>query len=66
MTAHTVFVAHTANISGAEKMLLSVVEEAVRTGVDVTVVCPSGALSDALPGGVRHEAIPELGLGGED
>ncbi|WP_308115369.1 MULTISPECIES: glycosyltransferase family 4 protein [unclassified Rhodococcus (in: high G+C Gram-positive bacteria)] len=61
----TVFVAHTANISGAEKMLLSLVSEALRGPGGVTVVCPVGALSEALPDAAVHVAIPELGLGGE-
>ncbi|KIQ17057.1 glycosyltransferase family 4 protein [Rhodococcus sp. MEB064] len=62
---NTVFVGHTSNISGAEKMLLAVVGEAVRSGAAVTVVCPEGRLAQALPAEAQHVAIPELGLGGE-
>ncbi|WP_068147397.1 glycosyltransferase family 4 protein [Rhodococcoides corynebacterioides] len=65
MTAPVILVAHTANVSGAEKMLLSVLGEARRAGRPVTVLCPSGALADALPDEVRHVPIPDLGLGGQ-
>jgi len=46
VTAPVILVAHTANVSGAEKMLLSVLGEARRAGRPVTVLCPSGALAD--------------------
>ena len=49
---NTVFVGHTSNISGAEKMLLAVVGEAVRSGAAVTVV-PGKALS-TLPSTNRY------------
>lgn len=65
MTAPLILLAHTGNVSGAEKMLLAVVGEARRTGRAVTVLCPTGALADALPAEVRHVPIPDLGLGGQ-
>lgn len=65
MTAPVILVAHTANVSGAEKMLLAVLGEARRADRPVTVLCPPGALADALPAEVRHVSIPDLGLGGQ-
>lgn len=59
-----VFVAHTGLVSGAERMLLRLVDEACSTS-DVTVVCPAGPLADSLPESVRHVPIPVLGMGGE-
>ncbi len=59
------FIAHTGQVSGAEKVLLNLVDEALRSEYEVVVACPSGPLSKALPAGVQHELIGELGLGGE-
>lgn len=59
------FLAHTGQVSGAEKVLLDLVGEARRSGREVIVACPSGRLSEALPEGVRHVPIAQLGLGGE-
>ncbi|BBY26473.1 glycosyltransferase family 4 protein [Mycolicibacterium sediminis] len=59
------FVAHTGNVSGAEKVLLELVREARRQGRDVAVACPTGPLRDALPQGVSHVELPQLGLTGE-
>lgn len=64
MSGHVVFVSYTGQVSGAEKMMLDVVAEALRTGDRVTVACPPGPLTEALPPQCRHVAIPELGLGG--
>lgn len=60
-----VFVGHTGNVSGAERVLLDLVNEARRQGHSVAVACPAGPLADALPTGVEHVALPPLGLGGE-
>ncbi|MDJ0395797.1 glycosyltransferase family 4 protein [Rhodococcus sp. G-MC3] len=59
------FLAHTGQVSGAEKVLLDLIGEAQRGGLDVIVACPSGRLSESLPNGVRHVKISQLGLGGE-
>lgn len=64
-TSTVVFVAHTAHVSGAEKMLLGLVEQALHEQVSVVVACPRGKLVEALPATVRHVEIPELGLGGQ-
>ena len=61
---HVVFVSYTGQVSGAEKMMLSVVGEALRTGHRVTLACPPGPLTSELPPGCAHLAIPELSLGG--
>jgi len=59
------FVSYTGQVSGAEKMMLTVVAEALRTGRAVTVACPDGPLRAALPDGAQHLLIPELSLGGK-
>ncbi|EOM78106.1 glycosyltransferase [Rhodococcus rhodnii] len=59
-----VFVHHTSDVSGAERVLLDLVAHGHRCGDVVTVVCPRGPLTELLPGAVRHVAIPSLGLGG--
>ncbi|MBY6412161.1 glycosyltransferase family 4 protein [Rhodococcus sp. BP-252] len=63
--ATIVFIAHTGQVSGAEKVLLNLVDEAETAGHRAVVACPTGRLSESLPDGVRHIAIPELSLGGE-
>ncbi|MGA9872521.1 MAG: glycosyltransferase family 4 protein [Rhodococcus sp. (in: high G+C Gram-positive bacteria)] len=59
------FLAHTAQVSGAEKVLLNLVDEALREGHDVVVACPRGVLSEQLPPTVTHIPMKQLGLGGE-
>ncbi|BBY51030.1 glycosyl transferase [Mycolicibacterium arabiense] len=59
------FVAHTGNVSGAEKVLLHLVAAAVGEGRPVTVACPTGPLAERLPEAVAHVELPPLGLGGE-
>lgn len=60
-----VCVAHTAQVSGAENVLLQVVGEAVKSGYTVTVACPTGQLSRKLPDGCCHRPIAPLGLSGQ-
>lgn len=60
-----VFIAHTGQVSGAEKVLLQLVDEAIRNEHHVVVACPPGPLVQALPDKAIHRAIPALGLGGE-
>lgn len=64
MSDTVVFVSYTAQVSGAEKMLLDVVGQALRSGLRVVTVCPGGPLAQRLPPGCAHVAIPELSLGG--
>lgn len=64
-TSSIVFVAHTAQVSGAERVLLDLVDEATRRGHPVTVACPHGPLSATLAPGCAHLPIPPLGLGGQ-
>ncbi|CCQ15905.1 putative glycosyltransferase [Rhodococcus sp. AW25M09] len=59
------FLAHTGQVSGAEKVLLDLIDEAQRRGHDTVVACPAGPLADRLPGTARHIRIDELGLGGQ-
>lgn len=59
------FLAHTGQVSGAEKVLLDLVDEALGQDLDVVVACPPGRLADMLPNGVQHIAVRQLGLGGE-
>ncbi|MDV6231956.1 glycosyltransferase family 4 protein [Rhodococcus cercidiphylli] len=59
------FLAHTGQVSGAEKVLLDLIDEAERRGYDTVIACPSGPLTDRVPTATRHIPIGELGLGGE-
>ena len=59
------FVAQTGQLSGAEKVLLNLVDEASTQGFNAIVACPAGPLADALPKGSTHVLIPALGMGGE-
>ena len=60
-----VFVAHTGQVSGAEKVMLDLIDVAVGRGHRVRVVSPDGPLSGRLSAGVDHVVIPPLGLSGE-
>ncbi|ATD71939.1 MULTISPECIES: glycosyltransferase family 4 protein [Gordonia] len=64
-TGTLVFVAHTGQVSGAEKVMLDLIDVALERGRRVVVVCPDGPLPDRLPDGVQHVPIPPLGLSGE-
>jgi glycosyltransferase involved in cell wall biosynthesis len=59
------FVAQTGQLSGAEKVLLNLVDEALAGGFRAIVACPAGPLAEALPDGATHLLIPALGMGGE-
>lgn len=63
--SRVLFVAQTGQVSGAEKVLLDLVGEALATGLEAVVACPAGPLIAALPSGSTHALIPALGLGGE-
>ncbi|MDT5292535.1 MAG: hypothetical protein QOF88_7424, partial [Mycobacterium sp.] len=56
------FVSYTGQVSGAEKVMLSVIGEALRAGSRVTLACPPGPLTGQLPEGCAHVVIPELSL----
>jgi glycosyltransferase involved in cell wall biosynthesis len=60
-----VFVSHTANVSGAESMLITLAAAAAATGCEVTVASPRGQISAQLPESIHHLALPKLGLSGE-
>ncbi|TCJ97233.1 glycosyltransferase family 4 protein [Nocardia alba] len=60
-----VFVAHTGQASGAENVMLALVDLALERGYRVRVACPDGPLRDRLPAGVEHIGIAPLGLTGE-
>lgn len=59
------FVAHSSQASGAEKIMLALAELAVARGYRVRVACPAGPLSARLPDTVAHQPLPELGLTGQ-
>lgn len=59
------FLAHTGQVSGAEKVLLDLIDEATRRGHATVIACPAGPLADRLPDTTRHVRIDELGLGGQ-
>lgn len=61
-TAPVVFVNGTGDVSGAEKVLLSLVELAVNRRHQVTVACPTGPLVSRLPEVVQHVPLPALVL----
>lgn len=65
MSGTVVFVSYTGQVSGAEKMMLDLVDEALRSGVRVVTVCPTGPLTQRLPTDCEHVPIPELSLGGQ-
>ncbi|MFI8565345.1 glycosyltransferase family 4 protein [Rhodococcus sp. NPDC078407] len=67
MTSGTtvLFLAHTGQVSGAEKVLLDLIDEADRRGHRTVIACPAGPLADRVPSTTRHIPIGELGLGGE-
>ncbi|MGU3293541.1 glycosyltransferase family 4 protein [Williamsia sp. M5A3_1d] len=62
---HIVFVAHSGQMSGAEKVMLDLVQAALCDGHRVTVACPAGPLVGRLPPTVEHLVIDHLGLTGE-
>ena len=64
-TAPVVFLSHTGQCSGAEKVLVDLLGEARRRDLPVVMMCPDGPLVDRLPAEVRRIAVPPLGLAGE-
>ncbi|MGW0323797.1 glycosyltransferase family 4 protein [Nocardia sp. NPDC003183] len=60
-----VFVAHTGQASGAENVMLALVDLALERGYRVRVACPDGPLRERLPAAVEHIGIAGLGLAGE-
>lgn len=60
-----VFVGHTGQRSGAEAVMLKLIDLASAQGRRVVVVCPDGPLVDSLPKGCVRIGIPMLGLSGE-
>lgn len=62
MTAPLTFVNATGNVSGAEEVLLELVDLAMQRGHATTVAAPPGPLAARLPEGVRHVPLPPLVL----
>ncbi|WP_020100405.1 glycosyltransferase family 4 protein [Mycobacterium sp. 360MFTsu5.1] len=62
--ASIVFVNRAGRVSGAEVVLLRLIEAARERGDQVRVVSPVGVLADRLPEDVAHVEIDELDLGG--
>lgn len=52
----------TAEVSGAEGVLLGLLDEARARGWEVLLACPDGDLAARRPAGVGHLALPELAL----
>jgi len=65
VSASLLFVAHTGERSGAEKVMLALVDVALAQGLRVTVACPDGPLAEALPAGCVHVGLPRLGMWGQ-
>lgn len=63
MTARICVVSPTGNVSGAEVVLLNLVTEALRRGVEVRCLCPDGELVSRLPAAAQRVCIPEQALG---
>lgn len=59
------FVAHTGERSGAEKIMLMLVDAALAQGRRVVVACPDGPLAEALPAGCVRVRLPRLGMWGQ-
>jgi glycosyltransferase involved in cell wall biosynthesis len=62
--APIVFVNRAGRVSGAEVVLLQLIQAARERGHEVRVISPVGVLADRLPDGVEHIEIDELDLGG--
>ncbi len=62
MTRRIVFVSASGNLSGAEAVLLNLIDEALRRAVLVRCICPPGDLVTRLPSGVEQVEIEEQGL----
>ena len=58
------FVSASGKVSGAEIVLLALVDEALKRGHPVAVGCPPGRLAERLPAACRHVDLPEVSLGG--
>jgi len=65
VTDPLLFVAHTGQRSGAEKVMLALIDHARSEGRRVIVACPDGPLADALPGEVARLVVPPLGMQGQ-
>lgn len=59
------FVAHTGEQSGAEKVMLMLVDVALAQGRRVVVACPDGPLAEALPSRCVRVRLPRLGMWGQ-
>lgn len=62
---HIVVVNAGADVSGAERVLIDLVERAVRQGHSVSLLSPPGELPDALGPTVHHVPVPLRRLGGQ-
>ncbi|WP_117000733.1 glycosyltransferase family 4 protein [Desertimonas flava] len=61
MSSPILAVCASGEVSGAELVLLRLVERAVAEGRDVTVASPDGPLVDRIPAGVAHVGLPPAG-----
>ncbi|MEP9390773.1 glycosyltransferase family 4 protein [Gordonia sp. VNK1] len=60
-----VWISHAPRVSGAEKVMLGLIDEALADGWSVTIISPPGPLVASLPDVVTHVPIPDLALSGE-
>ncbi|MEU5842236.1 glycosyltransferase family 4 protein [Rhodococcus sp. NPDC047139] len=65
MSGSLLFVGHTGQRSGAEKVMLTLIDVALEQGLRVAVACPDGPLAEELPAGCRHIRVPRLGMWGQ-
>lgn len=61
MSSPILAVCASGEVSGAELVLLALVEHAVADGRDVTVAAPDGPLVERIPAGARHVTLPPAG-----
>lgn len=56
------FISHSDELSGAEKVMLNLINLHREHGGQATVLCPSGAVSQALPQDLNWVPVPFLGI----
>lgn len=62
---NVLFLTHTAQVSGAELVMLELIRHAIHAGWSVTLACPDGPLRQRIPAEVEILPIPPLGLQGD-
>ncbi|WP_277370294.1 glycosyltransferase family 4 protein [Rhodococcus rhodochrous] len=65
MSGSLLFIGHTGERSGAEKVMAALVDVALAQGRRVVVACPDGPLAESLPDECVHVRLPRLGMWGQ-